>query len=317
MVSTTVLLLQVLLPAGQAGQGRCRARRASLEIIRCGGCAVRAGSAMLGATALRGSLRCGSSTEPFRRTDLRWSSIPSSTRSTPGSGSTSCGARAGETVDLAGVPGARVGRDRRARLRRGLADGRLGAQPGRDRDRARRTTALRRELPARAARLHDRRRRRLAVLHPRLHGRRAPRRAGGPRRGARRRSPSAALGLILDFVPNHVAPDHPWTARAPRVLRPRRARRTSSATRPRSSRVGDRVLANGRDPYFPAWPDVVQLNAFSPDLRGAVDRHARLDRRPVRRRPLRHGDADDERHLRAHLGRARRRRGPPTTTGRR
>jgi hypothetical protein len=34
--------------------------------------------------------------------------------------------------------------------------------------------------------------------------------------------------------------------------------------------VGDRVLANGRDPYFPAWPDVVQLNAFSPDLRGAV-----------------------------------------------
>jgi hypothetical protein len=30
------------------------------------------------------------------------------------------------------------------------------------------------------------------------------------------------------------------------------------------------VLANGRDPYFPAWPDVVQLNAFSPDLRRAV-----------------------------------------------
>jgi hypothetical protein len=30
------------------------------------------------------------------------------------------------------------------------------------------------------------------------------------------------------------------------------------------------VLANGRDPYFPAWPDVVQLNALSPDLRGAV-----------------------------------------------
>ena len=29
------------------------------------------------------------------------------------------------------------------------------------------------------------------------------------------------------------------------------------------------MLANGRDPYFPAWPDVVQLNAFSPDLRAA------------------------------------------------
>ena len=34
--------------------------------------------------------------------------------------------------------------------------------------------------------------------------------------------------------------------------------------------MGERVLANGRDPYFPAWPDVVQLNAFSPDLRAAV-----------------------------------------------
>src|SRR4029450_6694073 len=30
------------------------------------------------------------------------------------------------------------------------------------------------------------------------------------------------------------------------------------------------VLANGRDPYFPAWPDVVQLNAFAPALRAVV-----------------------------------------------
>ena len=35
-------------------------------------------------------------------------------------------------------------------------------------------------------------------------------------------------------------------------------------------RVGGRVLANGRDPHFPAWPDVVQLNAFSPGLRAAA-----------------------------------------------
>ena len=37
-------------------------------------------------------------------------------------------------------------------------------------------------------------RRRLAVLRPRLRGRRAPRRAGGPRGRARRRSPSAGSG---------------------------------------------------------------------------------------------------------------------------
>jgi hypothetical protein len=30
------------------------------------------------------------------------------------------------------------------------------------------------------------------------------------------------------------------------------------------------VFACGRDPYFPAWPDVLQLNAFQPDLRQAI-----------------------------------------------
>ena len=30
------------------------------------------------------------------------------------------------------------------------------------------------------------------------------------------------------------------------------------------------VFACGRDPYFPAWPDVLQLNAFQPALRQAV-----------------------------------------------
>jgi glycosidase len=77
------------------------------------------------------------------------------------------------------------------------------------------------------------------------------------------------LGLILDFVPNHVAPDHPWTAAHPEYFV-----RGSDGDLERDPasfvRVGGGVLANGRDPYFPAWPDVVQLNAFSPDLRAAV-----------------------------------------------
>jgi hypothetical protein len=30
------------------------------------------------------------------------------------------------------------------------------------------------------------------------------------------------------------------------------------------------VFARGRDPYFPAWPDVLQLNAFAPGLRQAA-----------------------------------------------
>jgi hypothetical protein len=77
------------------------------------------------------------------------------------------------------------------------------------------------------------------------------------------------LGLILDFVPNHVAPDHPWTQTDPdRFVQGS----TEDLQREPSSfvEVGGRVLANGRDPFFPAWPDVVQLDAFSDGLRAAV-----------------------------------------------
>ncbi|WP_416061168.1 alpha-amylase family glycosyl hydrolase [Rhodococcus indonesiensis] len=77
------------------------------------------------------------------------------------------------------------------------------------------------------------------------------------------------LGLILDFVPNHVAPDHPWTTTHPE----RFVQGTADDLRGDAAsfvEVAGRVLANGRDPYFPAWPDVVQLDAFSPSLRSAV-----------------------------------------------
>ena len=77
------------------------------------------------------------------------------------------------------------------------------------------------------------------------------------------------LRLILDFVPNHVAPDHAWTSAHPEYFV---GGSEDDLERDPASfvKVGDRVLANGRDPYFPAWPDVVQLNAFSAELRDAV-----------------------------------------------
>ncbi len=95
---------------------------------------------------------------------------------------------------------------------------------------------------------------------------------GGPAGLAAARAALAArgIGLILDFVPNHVAPDHPWVTERPELFVT--GTDDDLANAPTSFiRVGDAetgpVLANGRDPYFPAWPDVVQLNAFAPQLR--------------------------------------------------
>jgi hypothetical protein len=94
---------------------------------------------------------------------------------------------------------------------------------------------------------------------------------GGPDGLATARAALAARGarLLLDYVPNHVAPDHPWTTEHPErfVRGDQRELETDPAA---WTIVGDQVLARGRDPYFPPWPDVVQLNAFSPALRRAT-----------------------------------------------
>lgn len=77
------------------------------------------------------------------------------------------------------------------------------------------------------------------------------------------------IGLILDFVPNHVAPDHPWVAEHPSYFV--RGDAADLARAPTAFfQAGDVVLARGRDPYFPPWPDVVQINAFDAGLRRAI-----------------------------------------------
>jgi hypothetical protein len=86
---------------------------------------------------------------------------------------------------------------------------------------------------------------------------------------ARRELATRGLKLILDFVPNHVAPDHPWVVHHPEYF----VQGTVDEARndPASFlETSGKVLARGRDPYFPAWPDVLQLNAFQPGLRRAA-----------------------------------------------
>ena len=86
---------------------------------------------------------------------------------------------------------------------------------------------------------------------------------------ARRELAKRGLKLILDFVPNHVAPDHPWVMNHPEYFVQGNA--DDARNDPASFvKVGGKVFACGRDPYFPAWPDVLQLNAFQPGLRQVV-----------------------------------------------
>ncbi|MFJ8109281.1 alpha-amylase family glycosyl hydrolase [Streptomyces sp. NPDC096132] len=94
---------------------------------------------------------------------------------------------------------------------------------------------------------------------------------GGPEglAAARVRLAERGLRLILDHVPNHVAPDHPWLTTHPdRLIRgtPDDLARDPGAY----LEAAGQVYARGRDPYFPPWPDVVQLNAFSDSLREAT-----------------------------------------------
>jgi hypothetical protein len=107
-------------------------------------------------------------------------------------------------------------------------------------------------------------------------------RLGGRAGLARARAALAERGvrLIVDFVPNHVAPDHPWLAEHPdRFVRGTAddlAREPDAflAVGAKHDGSGDGdgrlIVARGRDPHFPPWSDVVQLDAFAPGYRRAA-----------------------------------------------
>jgi glycosidase len=77
------------------------------------------------------------------------------------------------------------------------------------------------------------------------------------------------MGLILDFVPNHTAPDHPWVYEHPEYYIQGTAEDLARAPE-EFFEVDGAIIAKGRDPNSPPWPDVAQLNAFDPGLRQAA-----------------------------------------------
>jgi hypothetical protein len=86
---------------------------------------------------------------------------------------------------------------------------------------------------------------------------------------ARQELANRGLRLILDFVPNHVAPDHPWTLSNPGFFI--RGSREDIINFPNDFyQSGANIYAKARDPFYSPWPDILQLNAFDADLRKAI-----------------------------------------------
>ncbi|WP_243670742.1 alpha-amylase family glycosyl hydrolase, partial [Methanoculleus chikugoensis] len=104
----------------------------------------------------------------------------------------------------------------------------------------------------------SRRRTSAALLLPSVAIRSTPDLGGDPEalvRFRERLHKEGGLLLMLDFVPNHTAPDHPWVRDHPDYY----------------IRDTDRNLAHGRDPpYSGGWPDTLQLDYGSPALQDAM-----------------------------------------------
>jgi hypothetical protein len=81
------------------------------------------------------------------------------------------------------------------------------------------------------------------------------------------------LRLMLDFVPNHTGLDHPWVEEHPEYYVS--GTEIDLAHAPQNyiwvkRNRGDILLAYGRDPYFPGWPDTLQLNYGNPATQEAM-----------------------------------------------
>jgi len=81
------------------------------------------------------------------------------------------------------------------------------------------------------------------------------------------------MRLLLDFVPNHTAPDHPWVQEHPDYYvhgtEDKLQREPQNYTRVAAA-DGPVVMAYGRDPYFAGWPDTLQLNYANSDFQDAM-----------------------------------------------
>jgi glycosidase len=75
------------------------------------------------------------------------------------------------------------------------------------------------------------------------------------------------LKLLLDFVPNHISIDHPWTDNHPDYIM--QGTKKDLQKEPQNyisirTTNGEGVFAHGRDPNFDGWSDTLQINYRNP-----------------------------------------------------
>ncbi|MEO8167824.1 MAG: alpha-amylase family glycosyl hydrolase [bacterium] len=89
----------------------------------------------------------------------------------------------------------------------------------------------------------------------------------------RKRLAAKGMGLVLDFVPNHTARDYKWLFDHPEYyINGKDGDENSNAELFFKSKTkkDERVIAFGRDPYFPGWTDTAQLNPLHQGARKAM-----------------------------------------------
>ncbi len=89
----------------------------------------------------------------------------------------------------------------------------------------------------------------------------------------RARLHARGLKLVADFIPNHTALDHPWVEAHPEFYvqgSEADLQREPGNYQRVETKAGPRIFAHGRDPYFPGWLDVLQLNYRHAGLREAM-----------------------------------------------
>lgn len=88
--------------------------------------------------------------------------------------------------------------------------------------------------------------------------------------GLHRRLHSHGLRLILDFVPNHLAVDHPWVTEKPHRFVQGSEQSWHNGSGHWFQTASGHILAHGRDPFFDPWTDTAQLDYRRLETRQAM-----------------------------------------------